>query len=110
MAGLFASIYGAGALPFAVFAVLGFAVGATGFYRDSLRKSLLALDRHPLLLRLHLNANFPDQRFDTYTVERLQAEFRGRGLAAWPRHSMLLASWMTATPALDVSHSLEVAS
>jgi hypothetical protein len=104
MAGLFASIYGTGALPFTVFAALGFAIGAGGFYRDSLRKSLLALDRYPLLLRLHLNANFPNERFDTYTVERLRMAFQGRGFGAWTRHGMLLASWMTATPALDVSY------
>lgn len=68
-----------------------------------MQKALLALDRFPLLLRLHLHANFPSERFDSWTVARMRSAFRQETFPAWRLNSMLVASWMTATPALDVS-------
>jgi hypothetical protein len=100
---LFAIVYGTAALPFVVSACLGFGLGTYGFYRDAVTKACIALDRYPLLLRLHLHANFPSQRFDTWDLGRLRTAFRRESLPRWQLRSMLIASWMTATPALDVS-------
>ena len=63
-------------------------------------KAILALERYPLLMRLHLQANFPARRFDLWDVARLKGEvFRGR----WVWESMLITSYMSALPALEVS-------
>ncbi|KPI38351.1 uncharacterized protein AB675_12057 [Cyphellophora attinorum] len=64
-------------------------------------KSILALERYPLLLRLHLHANFPSERFDSWSVARMNSAFRRETFPHWRLTSMLVASWMTATPALD---------
>jgi hypothetical protein len=99
---LFAIVYGTAALPFIVFACFGFGLGAYGFYRDALSKACIAVERYPLLLRLHMHANFPGQRFDLWDVARMRTAFRRERWPRWQLRSMLLASWMTATPALDV--------
>lgn len=98
-----ASIYGTAGLPFVLFSSVGFVIGAVGWYKDALAKSILALDRYPLLLRLHLHANFPSERFDSWSVARMKSAFRRETFPHWRLSSMLVASWMTATPALDVS-------
>lgn len=104
---LFAIAYGTAALPFLVSACLGFWIGAYGFYTDALVKACIAVQRYPLLLRLHMHANFPAERFDLWDVASIRSAFRRESLRQWRLDSMLLASWMTATPALDVSLAYE---
>lgn len=94
-----ALIYGTAALPFVISASIGFAIGSIGFYRDSIAMALLDLHRYPLVLRLHLQRNFPAQRFDRWNVERLRSdEFR----RSWVLSNMLVASWLSAHQALEV--------
>lgn len=100
---LSAIIYGTAGLPFVIFSTVGFAIGAFGFYRDAMNKAVLALHRCPLLLRLHMHANFPQERFDTWTVALMRSTFQKDNMPHWKLSSMLVTSWMTATPALDVS-------
>lgn len=99
----FALVYGTAALPFLGSACLGFCLGAYGFYKDALSKACIAAERYPLLLRLHMHANFPTERFDTWDIAMMRTAFRAEKFPRWQLKSMLLASWMTATPALDVS-------
>ena len=95
-----ALLYGTAGLPFLIGSCTGFVLGAVGFYRDALRKAMLSLDEYPLVLRLHLHANFPAAGFNRWDVQRLRNPvFSG----SWTMQSMLVASWLTATPALDVS-------
>lgn len=101
---LAAIVYGTAALPFLVSSCVGFCIGAYGFYRDAFTKACIAVERYPLLLRLHLHANFPSERFDLWDVARMRSAFRRERLPQWRLKSMLMASWMTATPALDVSN------
>ena len=97
-----ALLVGTAGLPFLVGSCAGFVLGSVSFYRDSLRKALISLDSYPLLLRLHLHANFPSEGFNRWGVGRLRTEpFASR----WTLQSMLIASWLTAAPALDVSAS-----
>jgi hypothetical protein len=96
----FALFYGTAALPFIISASAGFTIGALGFYRDTVSKALIAMERYPLLLRMHLQANFPGQRFDLWDVRRFRAEEFQR---SWVLSNMLAASWLSATPALEVS-------
>ncbi|KEF52361.1 uncharacterized protein A1O9_11602, partial [Exophiala aquamarina CBS 119918] len=107
IASLFTGMFGAtvGALiwdtatiPFVFAACSGFAMGDIGFYRDAVRKSLTALDRYPRLLQLHLDANFPHRGFHTWRSERFRSQVFAQ---SWVLRSMLVASWLTATPALD---------
>ena len=93
-----------------VSACLGFWIGAYGFYRDAFAKACIAVERYPLLLRLHMHANFPGERFDLWDVARMRSAFRRERLPQWRLSSMLLASWMTATPALDVSFRVHLGS
>jgi len=97
-----ALIWDTATIPFVFSACSGFAMGAIGFYRDAVRKSLNALDRYPRLLQLHLDANFPHRGFNTWKSERLRSQFFAQ---SWVLRSMLVASWLTATPALEVSAS-----
>ena len=73
-----------------------------GFYRDALRKSLRALDRYPRLIQLHLDANFSHRGFDNWSLSQLRSEhFR----KSYVLESMLICSWLTASPILEVSWS-----
>ena len=98
----FALFSGTAALPFVVASCVGFTIGSVGFYQDALRKAVLAVEQYPLLLRLHLHANFPHERFDKWDIARMKEAFvRERG-GDWRLRSMLVVGWTTATPALDV--------
>jgi len=92
--------FGTAALPFLVCTFVGFVFGATGFYRDSVRQSLEYLDRYPRLLQLHLDANYPTRGFLRYERNQLNSRYFGK---SWILQSMLICSWLTAQPALDVS-------
>ncbi|TKA74050.1 hypothetical protein B0A55_05770 [Friedmanniomyces simplex] len=97
-AGLSAYILGTGALPFLLCSCAGFIFGAVGFYRSTMLQSLAMLDRHPRLLQLHLDANFPGRGFMKWRREELRAErFRG----SWAMGSMLMVALLTAQPAID---------
>ncbi|KAL2414708.1 hypothetical protein ABEF95_004765 [Exophiala dermatitidis] len=99
-----AVIWDTATIPFMVASCSGFILGAVGFYRDAVRKSLRSLDRYPRLLRLHLDANFPHRGFDTWSAENLSsAVFR----QSWVLRSMLVASWLTAGRAMDRIHEAE---
>lgn len=98
-ASIFGVLYGTAALPFVLSASFGFTFGTLGFYNDCVTKSILALERYPTLLRLHLQTNFPARRFDLWDNRRFRgAEFQ----QSWVLSNMLVASWMSATPALEV--------
>jgi len=93
-------VYDTATIPFVVSSCVGFVMGAIGFYRDAVRKSLVSLDRYPRLLQLHLDANFPHRGFDAWGRERMRSTTFAQ---SWVLRSMLVASWLTATRALDVS-------
>ena len=69
------------------------------YYRSCLAQAFLALERHPRLLLLHLDLNYPVYRWDRKRVGTI-LEGRERG---WVEEGMLISSWQTAGPALDVS-------
>ncbi|OAL50607.1 hypothetical protein IQ07DRAFT_643849 [Pyrenochaeta sp. DS3sAY3a] len=95
---LAAAVYGTAALPFVISASAGFILGSVAFYKDSVSRALLCVDRYPRLLRLHLQSNFPRQRFDLWDEPQFtSARFR----RDWVLSSMLVASWMSAAPALE---------
>ncbi|KAK5714644.1 hypothetical protein LTR15_010827 [Elasticomyces elasticus] len=97
-AGISSYIFGTAALPFLICSCAGFVFGTVGFYRSSLVQSLAMLDRHPRLLQLHLDANFPARGFMTWRREQLRAKtFR----ASWELQSLLMQAWLTAQPAID---------
>jgi hypothetical protein len=98
-------IFGTAALPFVISASIGFAVGSIGFYREALMKSLIAVRRYPWILRLHLERQFPRKRFDLWSVERMRGEEFER---SWVLSNMLVASWLSAGPALEVSRSCDL--
>lgn len=93
-----AMIWGTAGLPFAICSCLGFCIGTFSFYYDAVRKSLLYLDRYPRLLQLYLDANFPSEGFNTWPIQRL----RSSNFNSWTLRSMLIVSWLSATPALEV--------
>lgn len=93
-------IWDTATIPFVFSACSGFVLGAVGFYRDAVRKSLAALDRYPRLLQLHLDANFPHRGFHAWNSERFRSQVFGQ---TWVLRSMLVASWLTVASALDVS-------
>lgn len=93
-------IWDTATIPFVFSACSGFVLGAVGFYRDAVRKSLTALDRYPRLLQLHLDANFPHRGFYAWKPDRFRSQVFGQ---TWVLRSMLVASWLTAANALDVS-------
>ena len=95
-----AIIFDTATIPFVVSASAGFLLGAWGFYRDAVRKSLRAVDRFPQLLQLHLDANFPHRGFDTWEPSRLRSAYFDK---SWVLQSMLTASWVTANRAIEVS-------
>lgn len=93
------SIWGTAALPFIIGSSLGFVLGSTKWYITATKEALLQLDNYPAILRLHLIANFPwkpelgRRGPEWYTVNRFGS--------SWQMKSMLVASWLTAQPALD---------
>ncbi|KAK7898060.1 hypothetical protein LTR67_004692 [Exophiala xenobiotica] len=93
-----ALIFDTATVPFVFSACTGFVLGAVGFYRDAVRKSLRSLDRYPRLLQLHLDANFPHRGFETWPPSRFRS---GVFASSWVLRSMLVASWLTATNAID---------
>ncbi|KAK4554156.1 hypothetical protein LTR86_008683 [Recurvomyces mirabilis] len=92
------TLIGTAALPFLVCACGGFVFGAWGYYRTSLRESMVMLERYPRLLQLHLDANFPQRNFLSWRRDQLRAaEFSG----SWALQSMLMVAWLTAQPAVN---------
>jgi hypothetical protein len=97
-----ATLTGTAAVPFIVGSSIGFALGSYRWYASSTYEALNRLNAYPALLRLHLMANFPrEARFKTWPLGQFRAEvFEG----SWILKSMLVASWLTARPALDDIH------
>ena len=93
-----ALIYGTAGLPFIVSACAGYIIGMIGFYRDTVRKSLLYLDRYPRLIQLHLDGNFPHEGFNRWSLDAL----RSSNFKSWRLRSMLTVAWMSAVPAIEV--------
>jgi len=56
-------LWGTASLPFIVMSSLGFVMGVMRWYRMSVTQALLQLDRFPALLRLHMDTNYPTERF-----------------------------------------------
>lgn len=95
-----AIIFRTASIPFIICSTFGFVIGIVGFYKDCLAKSLINLELYPRLLQLHLDANFPSFGFRRMGL----GEFRAVQFSnSWTLRSMLLVSWLTAQPALDVS-------
>lgn len=94
-----AMLFDTATIPFVFSSCAGFVLGAWGFYRDAVRKSLRAVDKFPHLLRLHLDINFPHRGFDSWEATRFRSATFSR---SWVMQSMLIASWMTANPAIEV--------
>ena len=95
-----ALLYGTASLPFIAMSSLGFVVGITRWYQKAVMRALLQLERFPALLRLHLDANFPEERFRMRTLDYFRRdEFR----TSWRMRSMLVVASLTAEGAIDVS-------
>lgn len=93
-------IWGTAGLPFIVSACIGFVVGTTRWYMDALEKAFLSLDLYPAMLRLHLDANYPQKQFRRWETGKMHSSiFRKSPIL----QSMLVVAWLTAQPALDVS-------
>jgi hypothetical protein len=94
-----ASFVGTAALPFIIGSSIGFALGSFRWYAASSEEALIRLDSHTSLMRLHLLGNFPRER----RITQLEAGDYRREVfeRSWILKSMLTASWLTATPALD---------
>lgn len=95
-----ALVYRTAAVPFVITSCIGFIVGVVGFYRDCVAKAMLNLDLYPRLLQLHLDQNFPWKGFRLWQLGDFRSVHFSR---SWTLKSMLLVSWLTAQPALDVS-------
>jgi hypothetical protein len=95
-----AVLFDTATIPFVISACAGFMLGAWGFYRDAVRKSLRAVDRFPQLLRLHLDLNFPHRGFNAWDLRAMRSDTFG---GSWVMQSMLVASWLTANQAIEVS-------
>lgn len=91
-----AALFGTASLTFMVFSCVGFVYGSVGFYRNAMTRSLIALERNPRLMQLHLDANYPSQGF----LRRIPAREEIR--RSWILQSMLVVSWLSAQPALGV--------
>ena len=92
-------VFGTGALPFIFGASICFAGGMMAYYRSCLAQAFLALEKHPRLLLLHLDLNYPVYRWNQKRIGTI-LEGRERG---WVEDGMLISSWQTAGAALDVS-------
>ncbi|KAF1734759.1 hypothetical protein CRV24_006305 [Beauveria bassiana] len=92
-------IWGTATLPFVIFSSLGFALGSLRWYTVSSQEALMQLHRYPALLRMHIIGNFPwlpeYARYHPawFTPQRFSTN--------WVRKSVLIASWLSAQPALD---------
>lgn len=93
-------IFGTASLPFIVMSSLGFVIGVTRWYGVAVTQALLQLDRFPALLRLHMDANYPSERFRYKPLEYFQ---RNEFKSSWRMQSMLVTGWLTAQGAIDVS-------
>jgi len=91
-------LFGTASLPFLAASSLGFVLGAHRWYYASLEKALLSLDAYPELLRLHLDINYPEERFRKMNIKAFRSE---RFRRDWRWKSMLVSSWLTAQPAID---------
>ena len=80
-------------------ATLAFGSGIAMYYRSCLGQALLALERYPNLLLLHLDANYPTQRWNMSRVTALLDERE----SGWIQNSMLVTAWQSAGLALDVN-------
>lgn len=101
-----AVVFRTATIPFIFSSTIGFIVGVVGFYKDCVSKALLNLELYPKLIQLHLDANFPSMGFRRMnSIEFRAVEFTN----SWTLRSMLLVSWLTAQPALDVSGDPEPA-
>ncbi|KJZ76941.1 hypothetical protein HIM_03818 [Hirsutella minnesotensis 3608] len=96
-------LFGTATLPFIIGSSIGFALGSLRWYIASTKEALLQLSRYPSLLRLHIAANFPwipeysRRHVSWFTVERFSSD--------WVHKSILIASWLSAQPALEEIHS-----
>lgn len=97
-------IFGTASLPFIVMSSLGFVIGVTRWYGVAVTQALLQLDRFPALLRLHMDANYPSERFRYKPLEYFQ---RNEFKSSWRMQSMLVTGWLTAQGAIDEIHAAE---
>lgn len=95
-----AIFYRTAAILFVISSCIGFIIGVVGFYKDSMAKAMLSLDLYPRLLQLHLESNFPWKGFRSWPLQDFRSVLFSR---SWTLKSMLLVSWLTAQPAMDVS-------
>ena len=92
-------VFGTGTLPFMIGATIAFSSGIAMYYRSCLSQALLSLEKYPHLLLLHLDANYPAQRWNMSRVTALLDERDSE----WIQKSMLVTAWQSAGAALDVS-------
>ena len=92
-------VFGTGTLPFMIGATIAFSSSIAMYYRSCLSQALLSLEKYPHLLLLHLDANYPAQRWNMSRATALLDE-RNSG---WIQRSMLVTAWQSAGAALDVS-------
>lgn len=99
-------VWGTASVPFIVASSVGFALGSWRWYQTAIKQALIHLEKYPRLMRHHMESNFPWQAIiqgrgmEFYTVERFSS--------SWTLQSMLVATWLSAEPALgDLSSRAE---
>jgi hypothetical protein len=98
-------LVGSGTIPFMTGSIAGFAVGTIRWYRSITVEAMLAMDTYPDLLRANLIRNYPHQR---HFRQAPRSYFRSENFTkTWRLKSMLVTSWMSTLPALDVSKASE---
>ncbi|KAM0799577.1 hypothetical protein BDR22DRAFT_304780 [Usnea florida] len=93
------SIFGTRGLPYIICATIAFGGGIALYYRSCLKQALIALEKYPSLMLLHLDCNYPTKRWSMSGVRALLDRMDN----GWVHRSMLVTCWQSAGPALDVS-------
>ena len=93
------SFFGTGGLPFIIGATIAFGGGIALYYLSCLKQALIALEKYQSLMLLYLDSNYPIKSWSMSGVRAL-LDMRDNG---WVQRSMLVTSWQSAGPALDVS-------
>ena len=64
------SVFGTGGLPFIIGATVAFGGGIALYYRSCLKQALIALEKYPSLMLLHLDSNYPTKRWSMSSFGR----------------------------------------
>jgi hypothetical protein len=97
---------GSGTLGFMVGSSVGFVGATVRYYQSCLRQSLVALEQHPGLMRLHLAYNFPDHHHHHHHLLHhglapAADMTRDYWTGDFARQGNLIAAWQSASTTID---------